>query len=468
MFFSLKKMKAFSSDNFNRKQSEIRFFFLRMMPLVLSAIICGLLAVLYARLFSMSEDLMLKLLHSSAWLLFVVSPICFVLSYVLVHYVAPYSGGSGIPQVMAGLEMPKMGSRAKLKKIASLRVLFIKVLSSLLLVLGGGGIGREGPTIQVCASVFKFVKDLLPKNFPRISRKNMLMTGAAAGLAAAFNTPLGGVVFAVEELSRYPIRYFRRSVLLGVIVAGLTAEYIAGPYLYLGSPRLEHVDNFMYLLVIFISLLGGALGRIHGILILWINRWKRVIRKPVYRYLYLIVSALIIVSIGKWFSETILGSGKSLMSDLLFAKDKSLPWYAPVFRGIGPLLSFTSGGSGGVFAPSLSAGAAWGGFLSGLFHLSSDNANLLILCGMVGYLTGMTGTPLTSAVLVLEMTDRSNIIIPLILAGLMAAMSANLIDRKSFYEHMKDIFLVRLDREEKRELMAAASFPSPSSNKENG
>src|SRR4249919_2147906 len=106
-------------------------------------------------------------------------------------------------------------------------------------------------------------------------------------------------------------------------------------------------------------------------------------------------------------------------------------------RIAGPMLSFTAGGAGGVFAPALSAGASIGSLFSSWFHLSDTDTNLLILCGMVSFLTGVTKTPFTSAILVLEMTDRHSVIFHLMLAGLTASLAAFMIDKHSFYDHLK-------------------------------
>lgn len=106
-------------------------------------------------------------------------------------------------------------------------------------------------------------------------------------------------------------------------------------------------------------------------------------------------------------------------------------------RIMGPVLCFNVGGAGGVFAPSLAAGASIGSFLSGLFDLTGNNANILILSGMVGFLTGVTRTPFTSAILVLEMTDRHSVIFHLLLAALLSNVVALMVDKHSFYDRLK-------------------------------
>ena len=136
-----------------------------------------------------------------------------------------------------------------------------------------------------------------------------------------------------------------------------------------------------------------------------------------------------------------LGSGKELMETTLFSSTKTMVWYMPILRTIGPIISFTTGAAGGIFAPSLSAGASIGAVLSGWFHLSETETNLMILCGMVGFLTGITRSPFTSSILVIEMTNNHNIIFYLMLTALAANLVANFISRHSFYDHLKDQYV---------------------------
>jgi H+/Cl- antiporter ClcA len=106
-------------------------------------------------------------------------------------------------------------------------------------------------------------------------------------------------------------------------------------------------------------------------------------------------------------------------------------------RTLGPVICFNTGAAGGVFAPSLAAGASVGSYIAGFFELLGGNANILILSGMVGFLTGVTRTPFTSAILVLEMTDRHSVIFHLMVAALLSNIAALLIDKHSFYEQLK-------------------------------
>jgi H+/Cl- antiporter ClcA len=170
-----------------------------------------------------------------------------------------------------------------------------------------------------------------------------------------------------------------------------------------------------------------------------------------------VVCALSLASLAYFIDQQVLGSGKQLMTGILFSDQKYLPWYLPILRFIGTVLSFSSGVAGGIFAPSLSAGASIGSAMSAWFHLSATDSNLLILSGMVGFLTGVTRTPFTSAILILEMTDRHNVIFHLMLAGLVASLASLLVDKHSFYDHLAKEYIHELDQDEMKTLVS----PSP-------
>jgi H+/Cl- antiporter ClcA len=151
------------------------------------------------------------------------------------------------------------------------------------------------------------------------------------------------------------------------------------------------------------------------------------------------------VTIALGFDASILGSGKNLMESILFGNEKHASWTLPVMRIVGPIISFTTGAAGGIFAPSLSAGASVGSLFAGWFGLSATDTNLLVLAGMVGFLTGVTRTPFTSAILVLEMTDRHSVIFHLMLAGMLASLVSLIIDRHSLYEYLKVSYMKEIE-----------------------
>jgi H+/Cl- antiporter ClcA len=316
------------------------------------------------------------------------------------------------------------------------------------MILGGGIVGREGPTIQIAGSVFRKVNQFLPDWWPRISKRNMIMTGAAAGLAAAFNTPLGGIVFAIEELTKTHISYFRTALFTAVIISGLTAQALFGPYLYLGYPSVNGLSVYIFSGVIAVALIAGLGGSVTSrIMLMIINRRKRLTKKS-QQMLFVLLCGFLVALLGYFSHIEWIGSGKKVMTDILFTSNKYLPWYSPLIRMSGSVISFVTGAAGGIFAPALSSGACIGSVLSGWMNLSDSNSNLLILSGMVGFLTGVTRTPFTSSIIVLEMTDRHNLIFYLMLAGMVAGMVSLLIDKHSLYDHLKIHYLRELESEE--------------------
>jgi H+/Cl- antiporter ClcA len=439
---------------FDRIRNEkLKHNLLQAIPFWIASLLTGLVAVLYTRLFALAEKGTAYILHWHVWLFFLVTPVCFLVAWWVVRQFAPFARGSGIPQVMASIELATPKYNDKVNKLLSLRVIFIKIVSSLIMAFGGGVIGREGPTIQVAGSIFRKVNEWLPKWWPKISKRNMIMTGAAAGLAAAFNTPLGGIVFAVEELTRTHISNFKTALFTAVIIAGLTAQALLGPYLYLGYPDMGSLSGWIFFGVVLVAIPAGLAGAGMSKIILRLFAWKATFKLQRQHVFYIIGCALLLAATAFFVDERVLGSGKELMTTSLFTGHKYNPWYMPILRFVGPLLSFTTGASGGVFAPALSAGASIGATISGWLHLSAANSNLLVLAGMVGFLTGVTRTPFTSAILVLEMTDRHNVIFHLMLAGMVAGLVAMVIDRHSFYDHLKYQYLREVVGEEDQELM---------------
>lgn len=443
-----RRIRASLKRSFDRIHNEnIKNNLLQAIPFWIASLLTGFVAVMFTKLFAITEAATSYILHRNGWLFFILSPVCFLLAWLIVKFVSPYAKGSGIPQVMASIELATPRNNALVDKLLSFRIIFVKIISTLIMVFGGGVVGREGPTIQIAGSIFRKINLLLPAWWPKVSKSNMIKAGAAAGLAAAFNTPLGGIVFAVEELTKTHISYFKTALFTAVIIAGLTAQASLGPYLYIGYPNVSNLSPYIFFAVVLIAIICGLAGSSMAKLMMAIFRWKRTFKKEIHQYIYVIVCGLIIASLAFFVNERAFGSGKEIMTTTLFTTDKYVAWYIPFLRIAGQVLSFTTGSAGGVFAPSLSAGASIGSLFASWFHCSLTDTNLLILCGMVAFLTGVTRTPFTSAILVLEMTDRHNVIFELMLAGMVAGIVSVLVEKHSFYEHLKYEYMHELIKE---------------------
>ena len=433
----------------NIRNEQLKHNLLQAIPFWIGSVITGFFAVMYAKIFAWGENLLHFILDWHDWMIFIIAPIGFVLSWWLVKEFAPNAKGSGIPQVMAAVELANPKEHRKIRSLLSIKIIVFKIISSVVLVIGGGAVGREGPTIQIAGSIFRKVNEYLPEWWPKISKKNMIMTGAAAGLAAAFNTPLGGIVFAVEELSKTHINYFKTALFTAVIIAGLTAQTLAGSYLYLGYPKTNDVSLMVMFPIILVGGIAGILASQLSVTMLKISDWKkRKLKTDRSNVLFLVGCALVIAFISFFISREVLGSGKEIMERVLFTPDKHEDWYVPILRMLGPALSFTSGGAGGIFAPALTAGASIGSVISGIIHLTPNETNVVILAGMVAFLTGITRAPFTSAIIVLEMTDRHSLIFHLMLAGMVSSLFSILVSRHSLYDVLKMNFLAEIRKNE--------------------
>lgn len=413
---------------------------LHSLPYWIGSIACALLAVGYTKVFNRCEHLVEHIIHISPLYFFIISPVMFVIAWYSVNKFAKAAAGSGIPQLMAALEPENIVDNKRLDFLLGIKVFVVKIVSSLIAALGGAVIGREGPTIQLSASVFYLIHKFLPAKWPRISRERMLIAGGAAGLAAAFNTPLGGVVFVIEELSNTHIKYFRSSLLFAVVFAGMTAQVLLGPYLYLGYPNVDVSGLKVIPYVIIFSSLSAITGALISELLLWIIQKKAKLKSDKYRALFAAVCGIALAVLIYFGHELAIGSGKSIMSSLLFYDRVDMPWYLLPLRLAGMVVSYASGIAGGVFATSLSAGAALGYLLQDLFGIDT-NSKILLLVSMIGFLTGVTRSPFTSAVLVLEMTDRHSAIFYLMLAGVVSFIAARTVSNRSFYHHLQKNYM---------------------------
>lgn len=427
-----KKVSEFDYQEFHRTAYQL-------IPLWVASVLVGMAAVLYAKSFIYVEAISTEFLNDYPEAIFIVTPVAFLSSWFLVQFFAPMSAGSGIPQVMAAVEME--GKPTLSRKLLNVKVSIVKVISSLIMLAGGGAIGREGPTIQISASIFSFMHHALPEKWEKFSAQLMILTGAAAGLAAAFNTPLGGIVFAIEELTRVQFSKFRTTLFVAVIISGMTAQAMLGPYLYLGFPKVQIADYSFIFWVILTAAIAGFLGGMFGNLILTIHQWKQTFKTLRRHVIIVLIFSLSFASIYYFFNHAVIGAGKEVLENLLFINNKDISFSLMVSRFLGPILSFASGGAGGIFAPSLSAGGTVGAFVAYVADIATEHTNVLILAGMVGFLTGVTHSPFTSAILVLEMTDRHSVIFYLMLAGMFAYLFTMLVNKKSVYEHLKDGYL---------------------------
>lgn len=381
-----------------------------------AATVAGLLVVMFARLADMA--LSQFALHSAErpWLPFIYTPLIgmFVVWMTTRFFVG--AQGSGIPQVIAATRLVHQGK--SVDKLVSLRIAFAKISLGTLALTGGFSAGREGPSVQVAASIMHFFHRFLP-NARIIRPEDLILAGGAAGIAAAFNTPLAGVAFAVEELGRKLETRTSGVLLSTIILSGMVAIALQGNYNYFGHFDVLDISVGIVAPALVIGIGCGLLGGLFSRMLLWpqqhprfvVWKWRRA--HPVW---FAGVCGFIVAILG-WLSGAMsFGSGYGITSQVI-ASEVGLPWHAPITRFLATVVTYFSGIPGGIFAPCLAVGAAVGANVAGLLGLAAQPA--IALC-MVGFLSAVTQSPITSAIIVMEMIDSHGMVISLMAVALIA------------------------------------------------
>jgi H+/Cl- antiporter ClcA len=384
----------------------------------LGAIAVGLVAVLYARLIDWGYDAFRSMRHQHVWLPLVLTPAIGAGSVWLTRTFFRGSEGSGIPQVIATLHADTSNTGSRL---LTLRILAGKIAVSFLAILGGFTIGREGPTVQVGAALMFNLRRLYPRSNALIERQ-LVLAGAAAGLSAAFNTPLAGIVFAIEELTRSFESRTSGVLITAIIIAGVIALGINGNYTYFGTIQIgAHFPDLLAVAVVLTAIVTGIAGGIFCWLILNTARWIPAPLRQLHGERPVAFGALcglLIAVVGLISGGTTFGSGYAEARGLLEGNEQ-LSMFYPLLKLISMVGSYLPGIPGGIFAPSLSIGAGFGNVLHMVF--GSMQLQMLIALAMVGYLAAVTQSPITSFVIVMEMINGHALVISLMATALISS-----------------------------------------------
>lgn len=389
-----------------------------------AALIVGLASVWYADWSTDAYQVFIRLIAPHWWLALVLTPALTVVGVYLTRRWFYGSEGSGIPQVIAAIHAPRSENDLLMRRLFGLRVIVGKVVVSLIGLLGGLTLGREGPTVHIGAAIMAETRRFYPHRNARLERQ-LLLAGAAAGLSAAFNTPLAGVVFAIEEIARDFESRTNGTMITAVVFAGLTSLALAGNYLYFGQLNVSGDLHLVFALpVIVAAIVCGLLGAAFNLTVL---RWATWMPKPLSTLKiknplwYALLSGLIIAAIGIGTRGQTWGSGYDQARALLNGT-------APLNEAFGftkwaaLAVSYLAGLPGGLFSPSLSIGAGAAQWVHALFSWA-PMAAIIALC-MTGYLAAVTQSPITSFVIVMEMTNGSGMVIPMMATALVAARIA--------------------------------------------
>jgi len=351
----------------------------------------------------------------------------------LMNSFCPEAAGSGIPQLKVAM-WKDFG-------YVKFRVVWVKFIAGVLQIGGGSSMGREGPSVQLAGAAGSNLVGFLGE--PKQRRRLGAATGAAAGLAAAFNTPLAAVTFVLEELIGDLNSRLLGSVLLAGVLGAMITHGILGPQPAFTLAPLGESDWHGYVLVPVVALLATVVGILFQKWSLWLRPVRKQF-KPGLRWMGPAVGALICWALGIIiFKETgrlgVFGLGYDDLSDALAGK---LVWTTAALLLGAKLLATTAcygfGGCGGIFSPTLFFGAMAGVAVAGLgamvIPLSQNDVVMLAIVGMSATLGAVVRAPVTSILIVFEMTHQFAIVPPLMIGALVSQSLARRMVTHNFYD----------------------------------
>ena len=437
------------SSRRRRRLNTATILWRRRLVFWLGAAAVGYVAVAFAAAADWAQALFARVDAVSPYLALILTPAGIAFSAWTGRTFFVGAQGSGIPQAIAARFVQDHASR---ERLLSLRIAFGKILLTLLGLAVGASIGREGPTVQVGASILVWLSYRTGMG----RQKGLILSGGAAGVAAAFNTPLAGVVFAIEEMSRSFERSISSLVLIAVVLAGIAAISVNGAGSYFGTTGAVLNGWHDWFVVPVAALSGGVLGAIFSRCTLWgamrlpalFGGFTR--RRPI---LFAAICGLGVALLGLLSHGACYGTGYVAAQQALDGRLAD-PAIFSATKFASTILSQLSGIPGGILSPSLSIGAGLGAALAHLMPGVSPGA--VAVLAMVGFFAGAMQAPITGFVIVAEMTGDQTMIIPLMATALVATAISKLITPEPLYHALSNDFRRRLEAD-----AAARTFTAP-------
>lgn len=385
---------------------------------------------------------------------FIVWPLAFILSallamvgYYLVRRFAPEAGGSGIPEIEGALE--------ELRPVRWWRVIPVKFFGGMGTLGAGMVLGREGPTVQLGGNIGRMVLDLFRMRSAE-ARHTLLATGAAAGLSAAFNAPLAGILFIIEEM-RPQFRYNMisiKAVFTGVIMSSIVFRVFNGESALIEVGQLANAPVNTLWLYLILGMIFGCFGPLFNTLVLRTqDLFQRIHGGEIKKWV--LVGGLIggLCGVLGLIQPTAAGGGFNLIP-IAAEGNFTIGLLLFIFfaRVITTLLCFSSGAPGGIFAPMLALGTllgtAFGMAAAAWFPAYHLEAGTFAIAGMGALLAASLRAPLTGIILVLEMADNYQLILPMIITCLGATLLAQFLGGKPLYSTILSRTLAKQEAEQ--------------------
>ena len=343
----------------------------------------------------------------------------------LTYFFAREAKGHGVPEVMEAVAI--RGGR--IRPVVGL----VKALASAICIGTGGSVGREGPIVQIGSAWGSTIGQWLHLSDERV--RNLVACGAAGGIAATFNAPIAGVIFALEViLQEFSVGYFS-TVVISSVTANVISRVLLGDVPAFPVPPYSLVSVWELPLYAVLGVVAAVVATVFIVLLYksedLFERW------PLPEYLKPAVGGLAIGVIGLWVPQVFGVGYETMESTLLNPGAMSVLVVLLVAKLIATCLTLGSGGSGGVFAPSLFMGAmlggAFGSVVHGVFPESTATAGAYALVGMAAVFAGAARAPITAILILFELTDDYFIILPLMLSTVICTLLAEQLSHDSIY-----------------------------------
>jgi H+/Cl- antiporter ClcA len=392
------------------------------------ALVVGLVAVAFALACNYAEDLFYQeVFQRTGWNL-LVTPLGMAAIAALVHRHFRGAERSGIPQVMVAIDSADAALRSRL---LSLRFAIARLGFTLLSVLAGASVGRQGPTVFIGASIMHAFGRLGAHSGAEMPRA-LIIAGSAAGVAAAFNTPMAGIVFAIEAMSRSFEQRTSGLVITAVVIAGLTAVSFLGYLVHFETQQFVVQSRAGWTAALLCGIVGGLAGSLFCLALTRFPdylpaRARRAVADHPVAIAFGCGLALALLSLGAGYN---LG-GTGHQDIRLLLHDADVPAGYALLKSLATFLCFATGIPGGVFMPSLAIGAGIGKEIHVFFP--EVVPAMLVSLGMASFFSGAVRTPITATVICLEMTGNHLMALPTLSAALIALGVSRLIVRDPLY-----------------------------------
>lgn len=407
----------------------------------LGAIIVGLVIVMMTLLSEWAAQTYRILALQFPWFHFVIPPVGLGFTAWLTFRFFPGSERSGIPQVKTALGIAD--NLKETAKLISLRIAFGKMFLPIMGLLSGASVGFGGPAVHVGASIMLSLGRVI-KFPPHYLERGLILAGSAAGFAAMFSTPLAGIIFAVEEMGRTLEERISSLVLTAIIFSGVTAYALLNSYIYFEDESLIMPMGQSWFAVPLCGIAGGFMGGLFSKTTILGSRFLK--RTGVSIVVIAIVCGGIIATVNYFSDGATVGTGYQQTKAILHGLSPMEPSY-PFLKMLATCATFFSGIPSGIFVPSLATGAGFGVNLASWFPIAPASA--MILLTMTAYFSGMLQSPLTSFVIVMEMTSSHEIMIPLMATAFLASGTSKLIHPMSLYLALCSAYTPHLDEQNK-------------------